>query len=109
MLQALLIYCKIDIEAKIKEFGQPTILKPTSVKLKEVEKELKKNRKLIEITSGNEDGGDDEGSDSGPSEDNLEEQELALIVPLSPKIVEELPIKKISPKKPPEIKMITMK
>lgn len=38
---------------------------------------------MIELTSGNEYGGEEDGgSDSGPSEDNLEEEELALIVPL---------------------------
>lgn len=35
------------------------------------------------MTAGGEDGEEDEGSDSMPSEDNLDDQELALIVPES--------------------------
>lgn len=65
---ALLIYCRIDTVAS------------RELKLPEVVYELKHNKKLIEVTSGDEDK--DLGSDSGPSEDNLEEHELALIVPI---------------------------
>lgn len=40
---------------------------------------------MIEITSGQEDQeAQDYGSDSGPSDDNLEDSELAQIVPLEP-------------------------
>lgn len=49
---------------------------------------MTQNKKLIEMTAGNEDGDADEGSDSEPSEDNLDEDELAQIVPLPKKNAE---------------------
>jgi hypothetical protein len=52
------------------------------IKVSDIESELKHDKKLIEITTGKEDGGDgDDASDSGPSEDNLDDEELALIIP----------------------------
>lgn len=45
------------------------------------------------MTEGKEDGGGDSGSESDPSEDNLEEEEIAKIVPIKIKK------KKIDPKK----------
>jgi hypothetical protein len=52
------------------------------IKVSDIESELKHDKKLIEITTGKEEGGDgDDGSDSGPSEDNLDDEELALIIP----------------------------
>lgn len=46
------------------------------------------------MTSGNEDGSEDEGgSDSEPSEDNLEEEELAKIIPIATKVKPEPPKK----------------
>ena len=49
-------------------------------------KELTDNKQLIKITEGKEDGeGGSSGSESDPSEDNLEEDEIAKIVPLSAK------------------------
>lgn len=92
ILSALLIYCKIDVEkaiaqmkkgagAKDTPIAEPTL--PTlKVKLAEIESELAQNRKLIEMTSGDEDGDGDAGSDSEPSEDNMEEDQLAEIVPI---------------------------
>jgi hypothetical protein len=92
ILSALLIYCKIDVEkaiaqmkkgagAKDAPITEPTL--PTlKVKLAEIESELAQNRKLIEMTSGDEDGDGDAGSDSEPSEDNMEEDQLAEIVPI---------------------------
>ena len=51
------------------------------------------------MTSGDEDGDDDEGgSDSEPSEDNLEEEELAKIIPITIKVKLE-PAKKEEPPK----------
>ena len=38
-----------------------------------MENELKKNKNLIEMTAGNEEGDGDEGSDSAPSDDNLDD------------------------------------
>ena len=96
MLEAVLIYCKIDVKKKIAEFGksQHKLISPDTqivaelqipkveIKVSDIESELKHDKKLIEITTGKEDGGDgDDASDSGPSEDNLDEEELALIFP----------------------------
>ena len=56
--------------------------------------ELRENKALIKMTEGKEDGdGDTSGSDSDPSEDNLEEEEMAKIVPIK------LKKKKVDPKK----------
>lgn len=49
-------------------------------------KELGENKALIKMTSGPEDGdGESSGSDSAPSEDNLDEEDLAKIVPIKVK------------------------
>jgi hypothetical protein len=58
----------------------------------EVEAELKQNQKLIQMTAGCEDEEEDEGSDSEPSGDNLDEDELAQIVPI---VKEEPPAKDV--------------
>jgi hypothetical protein len=94
VLMALLIYCKIDVDKKIAEFktkqGDPEIApmkaqtRPAFV-LADVERELKENKQLIEMTAGDEEGEGDAGSDSEPSEDNMDEAELAEIVPLPKK------------------------
>ena len=47
--------------------------------MKDVENELKQDKQLIELTAGCEDDGSF-GSDSGPSEDNLDDDELAQLV-----------------------------
>lgn len=77
------------------------------LKLSDIEKELETNKKLIEMTKGDEDGDDTAGSDSEPSEDNLEEEEMAKIIPIKPKPKKE--IKKPEPKKkdPPVIKKLS--
>ena len=108
LLEALLIYCKIDVTAKLNEMKG---IKPPNhrnalangkdgdgkgdkdddknkfakIKVSDLEKELTENKKLIEMTKGDEDGEDDDGSDSEPSEDNLEEEEMAKIIPIKPK------------------------
>ena len=46
----------------------------------EIEKELTNNKKLIIMTMGEEGGSS--GSDSDPSADNLDEEEMAKIVPI---------------------------
>jgi hypothetical protein len=46
----------------------------------EIEKELTNNKKLIIMTMGEEGG--PSGSDSEPSADNLDEEEMAKIVPI---------------------------
>jgi hypothetical protein len=50
-----------------------------------LEDELTKNKKLITMTTGNEDG-ESSGSDSEPSADNLDEEEMASVVPIKPKV-----------------------
>lgn len=118
---ALLIYCKIDVDKKIQEFkvkpGEPEIVRTeelmpySSFKLADVELELKENKKLIEMTSGDEDGDGDVGSDSEPSEDNMDENELSEIVPLPkkqevvepPKPVEKVEKKTKKPEPAPKI------
>jgi hypothetical protein len=42
----------------------------------DLEKELTNNKKLIQMTTGHDDG-ESSGSDSEPSADNLEEEELS--------------------------------
>jgi hypothetical protein len=61
-----------------------------------LEKELTENKKLINMTMGEE--GNSSGSDSEPSADNLEEDEMAKIVPMKPK--KAVPVKKEPPVKP---------
>ena len=51
---------------------------------KDLEKELCQNKSLIKMTSGGESDGSS-GSDSEPSADNLEEEEMAQVVPIKPK------------------------
>lgn len=106
LLDALLVYCKIDVEKKIKELNklpdstEPIVVRETpKIKLAEIENELATNKKLIEMTSGGEDGEGESGSDSEPSEDNLEEEELAQIVPLPKKKEEPEPPKQATKKK----------
>ena len=53
--------------------------------MKDIEKELAENKKLIEMTKGDENADGDSGSDSEPSEDNLSEDEMAKIIPLKKK------------------------
>lgn len=105
-MDALLIYCKIDVDKKISELKKipeaeasfPKQERP-KLKLAEIENELAQNKKLIEMTQGGDDGEAESGSDSEPSEDNLEEEELAQIVPLPKKKEEPEPIKKPEVKK----------
>jgi hypothetical protein len=53
------------------------------------------------MTKGDEDGDDSAVSDDEPSEDNLEEEEMAKIIPMKPKPKEKV-VKKPEPKKKPE-------
>jgi hypothetical protein len=80
-----------------------------SIKVADIEAELENNKKLIDMTKGDEDGDDTAGSDSEPSEDNLEEEEMAKIIPIKAKPKKEI-VKKPEPKKkpdPPVIKKLT--
>jgi len=59
------------------------VIEPSSYKnvnAKELELELAKNKKLISMTMGEE--GNSSGSESEPSADNLDEEEMAQIVPI---------------------------
>ena len=47
----------------------------------DIEKELTQNKELIKMTMGREDGASS-GSDSEPSVDNLDEEEIAKVVPI---------------------------
>lgn len=115
VLQALLVYCKIDIEKKILEIKnsakknknegpsiidtKPVFTKLADFKIDSITQELAGNKKLIALTAGDEDESGDEGSDSEPSEDNLEEEELAKIVPIATKVKPEPPKKEEPPPK----------
>lgn len=98
LLEALLVYCKIDVSKYYKD------KKPDSdyclINYKEIENELSSNKKLIDMTNGREDG-ESSGSDSQPSEDNLDEEELATVVPIQKK-----PEKKVAKPAPPKPKPI---
>ena len=77
LMEALLCYCKIEVTkgASSDESSYKNI------SAKDLEKELTTNHKLISMTNGRDDGGSS-GSDSEPSADNLEEDELAKVVPI---------------------------
>jgi hypothetical protein len=81
--------------------------------------ELSKNKKLMALTTGKDDG-ESSGSDSEPSADNLEEEELAQVLPVRPvpqtrpppikkapekKVVKPQPIPP-KPKSPPPVKRV---
>lgn len=56
-----------------------------SLSYEAIHKELSENKQLIKMTEGGKDGdGGSSGSESDPSEDNLEEEEIAKIVPIKP-------------------------
>ena len=108
LMEALLCYCKIEVN----KGGKDEAYKQVSAK--DLEKELTTNHKLISMTNGREDG-ESSGSDSEPSADNLEEEELAQVVPIiktkpkkvpppppKPKVV--VPVKPTPPPKSPEEK-----
>ena len=92
-MEALLCYCKIEVNKGDKESAYKEI------SAKDLEGELKTNHQLIKMTNGREDG-ESSGSDSEPSADNLEEEELAQVVP----IVKTKPVKKVPPPAPPKPK-----
>lgn len=93
LLEALIIYFKV-VAAKCEKKDDQVRDEDskTKIKVSEVEAELKQNQKLIQMTAGCEDEEEDEGSDSEPSGDNLDEDELAQIVPI---VKEEPPAKDV--------------
>lgn len=88
LLEALIVYSKINVKANLKELHpkkeavtEEKVVVPsyTDISALELEKELTQNKKLINMTMGEE--GNSSGSDSEPSADNLEEEEMAKLVP----------------------------
>ena len=86
LLESLIVFCKIDVKQSIrevkakgdeKEEEQPAWQDINALAL---EKELTQNKNLIKITMGDE--GRSSGSDSEPSADNLDDEEMAKIVPI---------------------------
>lgn len=97
----------VDPKARVKAAEEETTAEEpakclyNTIKLNELEAELETNKKLIEMTKGDESGEDSAASDSEPSEDNLSEEEMAKIIPIKP--TEKKPVvKKPEPKKKPE-------
>ena len=82
-MEALLIYFKVPTgKSEKKDDSIKGESCKTAIKVSDIETELKENQKLIQMTAGFEDEEGDEGSDSEPSGDNLDEDELAEIVPI---------------------------
>ena len=88
LLEALIVYSKINVKTNLKELHpkkeavtEEKVVVPsyTDISALELEKELTQNKKLINMTMGEE--GNSSGSDSEPSADNLEEEEMAKLVP----------------------------
>jgi len=61
-LEALLVYCKIDVSKYIKDKKENNN-EYTLLNFKEIENELSNNKKLIDMTNGRDDG-ESSGSDS---------------------------------------------
>lgn len=82
-MEALIIYFKVNASKSDKKGDAINDEScKTAIKVGDIETELKENQKLIQMTAGFEDEEGDEGSDSEPSGDNLDEDELAEIVPI---------------------------
>lgn len=96
LLESLIVFSKIEIKQNIKEIKSSDAPDYKALNVLALEKELTENKKLINMTMGEE--GNSSGSDSEPSADNLEEDEMAKIVPMKPK--KPVPPKKEPPPKP---------
>lgn len=115
LLEALIVYAKIEVVQNINEIrkkgkeekpaekepdnkgGLPAYRQLSALAL---EKELSCNKKLISMTMGDEGGSS--GSDSEPSADNLEEDEMAKIVPIKEPAKKKKEEKKPQPPPPPK-------
>jgi hypothetical protein len=119
LLEAIIVYCKIDVHQSIREIKRKPLTPEeqeneanqppqdnderayAKLNAKALSDELLKNKQLISMTMGDEGGSS--GSDSEPSADNLEEEEMAKIVPIKvnkkPKKEEKKKEKIIEPKK----------
>lgn len=95
LLESLIVYCKIDVHMSIKHIKgnnnkeekkeEPNENDGAYLKINatDLAQELAKNKKLLQLTTGRDDG-ESSGSDSEPSADNLEEEELASVLPSKP-------------------------
>lgn len=127
LLEAVIVYCKIEVPQNIKEIKSKRSDKELAddklrareeeernkasglpsykeINAQVLEKELAANKKLISMTMGEE--GNSSGSDSEPSADNLEEEEMAKIAPV--KVPAKKPKKEEKKPAPPkkEIKIV---
>ena len=122
LLESLIVYCKIDVHQSIKQIKPNTEQKAEddselyNITAKDLQKELMTNKKLIAMTTGRDDG-ESSGSDSEPSADNLDEEEMASVIPirLDKNKIPPMPKKPVppikvpppkKPKTPPQKKMI---
>ena len=113
LMEALIVYAKINVPVNVNELkpkkeaaNEEAEEKPKqwrALNCVNIEKELHANKKLISMTMGEE--GNSSGSDSEPSADNLEEEEMAKVMPMKEKPPKKEPVKKPvvqpPPKKPP--------
>ena len=108
LLESLIVYCKIEVNATIKEIKkseeQQEADEYKNLNAVDMAKELSANKQLIKLTTGGENG-ESSGSDSEPSADNLDEEEMEKIVPVEKKKVKPVPktpppAKKVEPIKP---------
>ena len=105
VVEALIVYCKINVQVTLNELRprkqldkkqeEPHEEEKTclihldpaykALSYEAIHKELTDNKQLIKMTEGGEEGdGNSSGSESDPSEDNLEEDEIAKYVPIKP-------------------------
>ena len=92
LLESLIVYCKIDVHSSIKQIKQNKEGNKEEdkdqgdyhkINANDLAQELSKNKKLLAMTTGRDDG-ESSGSDSEPSADNLEEEEMAQVLPIKP-------------------------
>lgn len=101
-METLIVYCKVQVgnppkkalkaddpakESDEKEKDEDEVdeeINLADFSLDNLERELTGNKALIKATAGRDDGASS-ASDSEPSADNMEEEELAAVVPVKPK------------------------
>ena len=117
LMETIIVYSKIDVQASIRQIkykkkGDDVNQQQddedklqdksyTKFNAKDLERELAGNKQLIKMTSGPEDG-ESSGSDSEPSADNLEEEEMAQVVPIKNKTIPK-PVKQPQQNPPPPL------
>jgi hypothetical protein len=96
LLETIIVYHKINVKTSIKEIKPKaegaentpeeaededrTLDLLMALNANDLEKELRSNKQLMKLTTGQEDG-ESSGSESQPSEDNLDREELSEVVP----------------------------